>query len=205
MLRSHFNISLNDNIFIRYMVTASYLAWNFLLLFLHRYRCIRQHFQLDEIEEDFLSSGTSYCGWTDGERSGKIIRYYTLLTENSTIDRDRKCNFIERLIRRWWSRTMHDHTEWSSKLKYELSFIHSCYFYSASSSPLLLRGSPDTARILCRNFTSKRHRQLWVKDLPKVPTRRLERELNPWHFGRKASTQPMRHSSQAPQLWRDQT
>ena len=29
-----------------------------------------------------------------------------------------------------------------------LSFIHSGYFYRASSSPLLLRGAPDTARIL---------------------------------------------------------
>ena len=29
------------------------------------------------------------------------------------------------------------------------SFIHSGYFCSASSSPLLLRGAPDTARILC--------------------------------------------------------
>jgi len=27
------------------------------------------------------------------------------------------------------------------------SFIHSGYFYSASSSPLLLRGAPETARI----------------------------------------------------------
>ena len=47
-------------------------------------------------------------------------------------------------------------------------FIHSCYFYSASSSPLLLRGIPDTARILSPNFTPKAL-QLWVKDLPKVP------------------------------------
>src|SRR6218665_3059512 len=40
--------------------------------------------------------------------------------------------------------------------------IHSFSFYSASSSPLLLGGTPDTARIdvLCRNFTPKRHRQL---------------------------------------------
>src|SRR6218665_346288 len=29
-----------------------------------------------------------------------------------------------------------------------------------SSSPLLLVGAPDTARLLCRNFTPKRHRQL---------------------------------------------
>jgi len=32
------------------------------------------------------------------------------------------------------------------------SFIHSGYFYSASSSPLLFRGAPDTARLLCRSF-----------------------------------------------------
>src|SRR6218665_2884036 len=51
------------------------------------------------------------------------------------------------------------------------SFFHSGYFYSASSSPLLLRDAPDTARILCRNFMPKRHRQLRVKDLPKVPIR----------------------------------
>jgi len=69
-------------------------------------------------------------------------------------------------------------------------FIHSDYFYSASSSPQLLRGAPNTARILCWNFTPKRHRQLWVKDLPKVPTWRLEWESNPWPFRRKASTLP---------------
>src|SRR6218665_1844330 len=40
------------------------------------------------------------------------------------------------------------------------SFIHSKYFYSASSSPLLLRGTPGTARILCRIYTPKSHRQL---------------------------------------------
>src|SRR6218665_3188605 len=42
------------------------------------------------------------------------------------------------------------------------SFIHSGYFYSASSSPLLLRVAPEIAQIglLCRSFTPKRHRQL---------------------------------------------
>src|SRR6218665_1922624 len=59
------------------------------------------------------------------------------------------------------------------------SFIHSGYFYSTSSSPLLLRGAPDTARILCQSFTLKRHRKLRVKDLPKVPTWQLEWDLNP--------------------------
>src|SRR6218665_797886 len=59
------------------------------------------------------------------------------------------------------------------------SFIYSGYFYSAFSSPLLLRGIPDTARILCRSFTPKRYRQLRVKDLPMVPTWRLEQDSNP--------------------------
>src|SRR6218665_2480606 len=72
-------------------------------------------------------------------------------------------------------------------------FIHSGHFYSASSSPLPLRGAPDTARILCRSFTPKRHRQLRDKDLPKVPTWRLERDSNPRPSGRKASTLPMCH------------
>src|SRR6218665_3867740 len=56
------------------------------------------------------------------------------------------------------------------------SSIHSDHFYSASSSPLLLRSAPDTARILCLSFTPKHHRQLRVKDLPKVPTWQLERD-----------------------------
>ena|SRR6218665_4069216 len=36
--------------------------------------------------------------------------------------------------------------------------IHSGYFYSAVSSPLLLRSAPDTARTLCRSFTPERTR-----------------------------------------------
>src|SRR6218665_1991478 len=34
--------------------------------------------------------------------------------------------------------------------------FHSEYLYSASSSPQLLRGALDTARILCQSFTPKR-------------------------------------------------
>ena len=64
------------------------------------------------------------------------------------------------------------------------AFIHSGYFYSASSSPLLLRGAPDTARILCQSFTPKHHRQLQAKNLPKVPTWWLKRDSNSWPFGR---------------------
>src|SRR6218665_3623022 len=73
------------------------------------------------------------------------------------------------------------------------SFIHSGYLYSASSSPLLLRSASDTAHVLSRSFTPKRHRKLRVKELPKVPTWRLERDSNPRPFGRKASNIPMRH------------
>src|SRR6218665_885601 len=59
------------------------------------------------------------------------------------------------------------------------SFIHSDHFYSTSSSPLPLRNAPDAARILCRSFTLKRHRELQVKDWSKVPKWWLERDSNP--------------------------
>src|SRR6218665_2316349 len=71
--------------------------------------------------------------------------------------------------------------------------IHSGYFYSASSSPLAHGGAHDTARIQCRSLTPKRHRQLRVKDFPKVPTWRIERDSNPRPYGRQASTLPMNH------------
>ena len=73
----------------------------------------------------------------------------------------------------------------------QYSFIHSFrpHFHSASSNPLLLRGAPDTARILCRSFTPKRHRQLRVKNLHNIPTWRLERDSNPRPSGWKVSTQ----------------
>src|SRR6218665_1259340 len=74
-----------------------------------------------------------------------------------------------------------------------LSFIQAMAFYSASSRPLLPRGAPDTARIVCRNFAPKRHRQLRVKDLPKVVMWRLERDSTPRSFIRKATSLPMSH------------
>jgi len=95
----------------------------------------------------------------------------------------------------WWSRASKhqgEHTRAKTN-PHTHSFIHLDHFYSASSSPLLFRSTPDTARILCWSFTLKRHRQLWVKDLPKVPTWQLERELNPRPSGWKLLTQPMCH------------
>jgi len=85
----------------------------------------------------------------------------------------------------------------SDLFQYIPIFIHSGYFYSASSSPLLLRGAPDTARILCRSFMPKHHRQLQAKDLPKLPTWRLERDSNPQPFAQKATNLPISlHTSQ---------
>jgi len=51
--------------------------------------------------------------------------------------------------------------------------FHSGNFYCASSSALLITSALDTARILCRSFTPKHHRQLRVKDLLKVLMSRL--------------------------------
>src|SRR6218665_3934331 len=84
----------------------------------------------------------------------------------------------------------------SKYCNHNVSFIHSGHFCSASSSPLLLKSAPDTARILCRSFTPKRHRQLRVKDWSKVPAWRLERDSNTRPSGRKTSTLPMRHHVQ---------
>src|SRR6218665_413539 len=63
------------------------------------------------------------------------------------------------------------------------SFIHPGHFYSAPSSPLPLRSAPDYSTNTVSEFNAEAHRQLQVKDLPKVPTWRLERELNPRPFG----------------------
>ena len=76
------------------------------------------------------------------------------------------------------------------------SFIHSGHFYSASSSPLLLRGAPDIAQILCWSFMPKCHRQLQVKDFPMW---RPERDSNSRPFDRKATNLPMSHHT--PHLW----
>ena len=40
------------------------------------------------------------------------------------------------------------------------SFIHSDHFYSASSSPLLLRGAPDYSTDTVSEFHAEAHRQL---------------------------------------------
>ena len=56
--------------------------------------------------------------------------------------------------------------------------IHSGHFYGTPSSPLLLKGAPDYSTDTVSEFHAEAHRQLQVRDLPKVPTWRLERESN---------------------------
>ena len=64
------------------------------------------------------------------------------------------------------------------------------YFYSASSGHYYSEAlSTQHGSILCLSFTPKRRRQLRVKNLPKVPTWRLERKSNPRPFGRKVPNQ----------------
>src|SRR6218665_2870702 len=48
--------------------------------------------------------------------------------------------------------------------------INCGHFYSAPSSPLPLRGAPDYSTDTVSEFHAEAHRQLQVKDLPKVPT-----------------------------------
>src|SRR6218665_3543818 len=76
------------------------------------------------------------------------------------------------IMRTTWFRTLYSHA-------CIYSFIHSGHFYSAPSSPLLLRGAPDHSTDTVSEFHLEAHSQLQVKDLPKVPTWRLERESNP--------------------------
>src|SRR6218665_3047768 len=67
------------------------------------------------------------------------------------------------------------------------------YFSSVASCLLLLRDAIDTAWIPCWSFTPKRHRQLRMKDLTKVPPWRLQRDSNPPLFGLKVPNLPMSH------------
>ena len=52
-------------------------------------------------------------------------------------------------------------------LSYEV--IHSGHFYSPFSSPLLLRGASHYSTDTVSEFHAEAHKQLQVKDLPKVP------------------------------------
>src|SRR5688572_1117722 len=69
------------------------------------------------------------------------------------------------------------------------SFIHFRYLYSAPSR-FLLRGAPVYSADTESEFHAEAHEQLRVKDLPRVPTRRLEVDSNPQPSGCKAPNIP---------------
>src|SRR2546428_12092480 len=72
------------------------------------------------------------------------------------------------------------------------SFIHFRYLYSASSR-FLLRGDPDYSADTESEFHAEAHEQLRVKDLSRVPMRRLEVDSNPQPSGCKAPNISLHH------------
>ena len=73
------------------------------------------------------------------------------------------------------------------------SFVH--YMQAISIVPLQVQSYSEalsTQHKYCVGVNKpKRHRQLRLKDLPKAPTWRLERDSNPRSFGRKATNLPI--------------
>ena len=80
------------------------------------------------------------------------------------------------------------------------SFIHFRYLYSAPSR-FLLRGAPDYSADTESEFHAEAHEQLRVKDLPRVPTRRLEVDSNPQPSGCKAPNIPPWGGFEPATLW----
>ena len=75
--------------------------------------------------------------------------------------------------------------------------MSTCY---SAPSIFLLRGAPDYSADTESEFHAEAHEQLRVKDLPRVPTRRLEVDSNPQPSGCKAPNIPLHH--RAPQYIR---
>ena len=68
--------------------------------------------------------------------------------------------------------------------------MRTCY---SAPSRFLLRGAPDYSADTESEFHAEAHEQLRVKDLPRVPTRRLEVDSNPQPSGCKAPNIPLHH------------
>src|SRR5688572_21452902 len=77
-------------------------------------------------------------------------------------------------------------------LLYFYVFIHFRYLYSALSR-FLLRAPPDYSAHTESEFHAEAHEQLRVKDLPRVPTRRLQVDSNPQPSDCKAPNIPLHH------------
>src|ERR1043165_9130664 len=74
--------------------------------------------------------------------------------------------------------------------------MSTCY---SAPSRFLLRGAPDYSADTESEFHAEAHEQLRVKDLPRVPTRRLEVDSNPQPSGCKAPNIQLHH--RAPLHW----
>src|SRR6218665_2404340 len=89
-------------------------------------------------------------------------------------ERIRKSRLSVWLVSKWFCENNSGSRACSVQLKsfhsFIHSFIHSGHFYSAPSSSLLLSGAPDYIKDTVSEFHAEAHRQLQVKDLPKVPT-----------------------------------
>src|SRR5688572_3651397 len=78
------------------------------------------------------------------------------------------------------------------KRTYVCMYVCMSTCYSAPSG-FLLRGAPDYSADAESEFHAEAHEQLRVKDLPRVPTRRLEVDSNPQPSGCKAPNIPLHH------------
>ena len=78
------------------------------------------------------------------------------------------------------------------------SFIHSGYFYSASSSPLVLRGTPDYGIGTVLEFTHRNATDNYKWNLPKVPIWLLEWDSSLQPSGCNALNLPRYHWATTP-------
>src|SRR5678816_47884 len=75
--------------------------------------------------------------------------------------------------------------------------MSTCY---STPSRFLLRGAPDNSADTESEFHAEAHEQLRVKDLPRVPTRRLEVDSNPQPSCCKAPNIPLHHRTLVQQI-----
>ena len=91
-----------------------------------------------------------------------------------------------------WQQILVEDLSWETALTVRngyMSFIHFRYLYSAPSR-YLLRGAPEYSADTESEFHAEAHEQLRARDLPRVPTRRLEVDSNPQPSGCKAPNIP---------------
>src|SRR6218665_711741 len=85
-----------------------------------------------------------------------------------------QCNTVQYNSPRWRLTADQGRSQAVARHASATPFIHSFgHFYSAPSRPLLLSGARDYSKDTVSEFHAEAHRQVQVKDLPKVPTWRL--------------------------------